>query len=303
MFTNNTIKASQLPVGLGLKVVRDFDFSFCGKLGLDLFKMLVPIEAERFLRSLEGDPSVIAVVCKQEMAGLIRPDLGLLISDNPRECLNEIQNYISRLEGFQWTDFDSKIDPSANIHPRAWVAEKNVIIGENVSIGPNAVVHPRTTIEDDVMVGACSVIGCDAFETNLTSDGLKSFGQSGGVILRKSARIFSNACVTRASYGGFTEIGEKSMIDNLVHIAHDCKIGRNVKVIACAEISGRVLIGDNSTIGMNATIVNGITIGHDCDVSIGAVVTQSLDSGRKVTGNFAIPHEKFLSNLRKSKDA
>jgi UDP-3-O-[3-hydroxymyristoyl] glucosamine N-acyltransferase len=302
MFTKKTIKASHLPSSLNLEVIRDFDFSYCGKLGLNLSKMLVQIESEKYLNVLESHSCVTGVVCRPEMVDLINQNLGLIVSANPRESLNNIQDYISLLSGFQWKDFDSKIDPLASIHPRAWVAEKNVIIGKNVNIGPNAVVYPRTIIEDDVRIGACSVIGCDAFENNLTDDGLKSFAQSGGVILRKSSRIFSNACLTRATYGGFTEIGEQSQIDNLVHIAHDCIVGRNVKVVACAEVSGRVSIGDNSTIGMNATILNGLTIGSNCDVSLGAVVTRDLDNGKKVTGNFAIPHKEFLSNLRRSKE-
>jgi UDP-3-O-[3-hydroxymyristoyl] glucosamine N-acyltransferase len=301
MFTGNKIKASRLPFNLHLNIKEDFEFSSCGKLGLSLPNMLVSIEAEKYLNALSDNPYVVGVVCRPEMANSIGKGVGVIISSKPRACLNEIQNHISQLSDFQWKTFKSIIDPQANIHPRAWVADEDVVIGKDVKIGPNVTVYPRTIIEDGVAVGAGSVVGCDAFEANLTDEGLKDFGQSGGVLLRKNSRLFSNVCVTRSAYGGFTEIGECSMLDNLVHIAHDCLIGRNVKLLACAEVSGRVIIGDGSTIGMNATILNGLTIGSNCDVSLGAVVVRDVDSGRKVTGNFAIPHNVFLTNLRRSK--
>ena len=301
MFTGRLIKASELDHDLRLEIVRDFEFSYCGKLGLSLPNMLVPIESEKYLRQLTAHSDVSGVVCTPDLVEGIEVDLGVIIAERPREKVNEIQDFIAQIKGFQWENFDSKIDPSANIHPRAWVADEDVVIGKNVTIEAGAAIYPRTIVEEDVIIGPNNAIGYDAFESNPTESGLRRFAQSGGVILRRSATLFSNLCVTRAAYGGFTEIGERSMIDNLVHIAHDCIIGKDVKIIACAELSGRVIVGDNSQIGMNATILNGITIGSSCDISLGAVVTKDVGSEQKVTGNFAIPHNDFLSQMRKMK--
>ena len=301
MFTNKSFNASELLRTLGLNLVRDFEFAHCGKLGLSLPNMLVPIESEKYLRQLSAHSDVSGVVCTPDLVDVIEADLGIITAVRPREKVNEIQDFIAQLTDFQWESFDSKIDSSANVHPRAWVADKDVVIGKNVTIEAGAVIYPRTIIEEGVVVGPNNAIGYDAFESNPTESGLRRFAQSGGVILRRSATLLSNVCVTRAAYGGFTEIGERSMLDNLVHVAHDCIIGKDVKITACAELSGRVIVGDNSQIGMNATILNGITIGSNCDISLGAVVTKDVGSEQKVTGNFAIPHRDFLSNLRKNK--
>ena len=303
MFTNKTIKASSLTNKLSLNVKIDFDFSFCGKIDLDLPNMLVPAESEKYVKDALSNPQIVGVVCLPELEDLVEKGLGIITSDNPRECLNDIQDHISTLKDFQWKDFKSKIDSSAVIHSTAWVAQENVIIGKDVKIGPNAVVCERSIIENDVKIGSGSIIGEDAFESNITKDGLKDFGQSGGVLLKKGSRLLANVTVAKSAYGGFTEIGENSYLDNLVHIAHDCILGKNVKFTACSITGGRVKVGDNTQIGLNATILNGLEIGKDCNVSLGAVVTKNIPDGQKVTGNFAINHNDFINNLRKTRES
>jgi len=298
MFTKNTIQASSISADLKLDLRTDFKFSYCGKISLNLPNMLVPIESKKYLDEMKENPHISGVICMPELVDEFNDQIGVIISSNPRECLNNIQSHVACIDNFQWKSFKSIIDDSSKIHPTAYISEQDVVIGKNVKIGPNSVVYPRSVIEDNVSIGACSVIGCDAFENNFGENGLKEFIQSGGVLLKNASRIFSNTCIVRATYGGFTEIGENSMVDNLVHIAHDAVIGKNVKVIACAEVSGRVNIGDNSTIGMNATVLNGISIGTGADVSLGAVVTRDVNDGQRVTGNFAIDHAVFISKLK-----
>ena len=84
-----------------------------------------------------------------------------------------------------------------------------------------------------------------------------------------------------------------------MHIAHDVKIGENTLVVACTLIGGRTKIGKNSYLGPNCTIKNGLNLGENSKVSMGAVVTKNVKDGEVVTGNFAIPHEQFIKNLKK----
>jgi len=65
-------------------------------------------------------------------------------------------------------------------------------------------------------------------------------------------------------------------------------------------ISGNCSIGENVFLGVGAVISNRITIGDGARVSLGSVVTKDVPAGQTVTGNFAVDHRKFLSNLRKS---
>ena len=73
------------------------------------------------------------------------------------------------------------------------------------------------------------------------------------------------------------------------------------KTIKASSLTGRLSL--NVKIGLNATILNGLEIGKDCNVSLGAVVTKNIPDGQKVTGNFAINHSDFINNLRKTRES
>ena len=75
-------------------------------------------------------------------------------------------------------------------------------------------------------------------------------------------------------------------IDNLVHIAHNCKIRRGAYVIACAEISGGVEIGKNAWVAPNASVRQQLIIGEESvigpdDVHIKAMVDGVLHPQRR----------------------
>jgi carbonic anhydrase/acetyltransferase-like protein (isoleucine patch superfamily) len=97
----------------------------------------------------------------------------------------------------------------------------------------------------------------------------------GRVRLRKDASIWFGA-VLRGD-NEWIEIGERSQIqDNAtlhtdpgfpMTIGSNCVIGHNVMLHGCA-------VGDNSLIGMSATLLNGSKIGNNSLVGAGAVVTE-----------------------------
>ncbi|MEG1408161.1 MAG: UDP-3-O-(3-hydroxymyristoyl)glucosamine N-acyltransferase, partial [Ruthenibacterium sp.] len=94
---------------------------------------------------------------------------------------------------------------------------------------------------------------------------------------------------------------ENTKLDNFVHIGHAAKIEKNVLIAAHACIGGRTVIMPNAWIGIGAIVRNGIRIGCGARVNMGAVVTKSVSDGQSVTGNFAIDHQKFMSNLKNIK--
>jgi UDP-3-O-[3-hydroxymyristoyl] glucosamine N-acyltransferase len=123
-------------------------------------------------------------------------------------------------------------------------------------------------------------------------------GHGGGVRLARGVEIQSNTCVDRALFGGFTEIGEDCLIDNLVHVAHNVRMGPRCRVAACAMVGGSVVLGEEVWIGPNASISSEITVGGRAFVTLGAVVTRDVGNGEHVSGNFAIDHTRFLAFLR-----
>jgi acetyltransferase-like isoleucine patch superfamily enzyme len=54
-----------------------------------------------------------------------------------------------------------------------------------------------------------------------------------------------------------------------------------------------VKIEDNVWIGMNALILKGVTIGENCVVAAGSVVTKNVEPNRVAAGNPAVVVKRF----------
>jgi len=291
---------STMLAGLPAHVVRDAEVTSFGPLTATAEGVLHYFSDPRFehqLTALAGSRAVLATPALEER---VPPDFGVATCDNPKELF--LKAYLAHGAAIETpAAFPSEIHPTARIHPRAVIAEQNARIGANACVGANAVIHERVTIEDDASVGANSVLGGDGFEVGVVDGRQIVVPHYGSVLVRRGAVIHTNVSVDWGLYGGCTEIGEGTVVDNLVHIAHNVRIGRNCQIIACVMLGGSTVIEDDARIGPNATVSNGLRIGRGARITLGAVVTRSVEDGGHVTGNFAIRHDQFMENLRKSR--
>ncbi|MBK7666197.1 MAG: hypothetical protein IPJ32_01965 [Sphingobacteriaceae bacterium] len=74
-------------------------------------------------------------------------------------------------------------------------------------------------------------------------------------------------------------------MDNLVHIAHNVKIGENSLIIANAMIGGSTIIGPGSWVGPSVSILNKVDIGKDCFLGMGTVVIRNTEESSVIVGN------------------
>lgn len=292
---------SEMLEGLPAEVVREAEVKGFGPLNMTGEGLLHWFGDARFAHQLTALSGNRAVLTTREAAPAVPEGFGLALCDNPKELF--LKAYRAHGEALEAAaPFPNEIHPSARIHPSAVIAEHSVRIGANVSIGANAVVHERVTIEDDVSLGANSVLGGDGFEVGVI-DGLQIVvPHYGATLIRRGATIQTNCSVDWGLYGGVTEIGEGTALDNLVHVAHNVRIGRNCQLIACVFVGGSTVIEDDARIGPNATVSNGLRIGKGARITIGAVVTRDVEDGGHVTGNFALPHGQFMANLKKARE-
>lgn len=298
VFTGNTTALSQFDGHFGLRVVRDCDFAYVGKVPSKLNARLVPCGARKHVNEAGASEGIAGIVTTEELAGEVPAQMGLAIADRPVSATLRIHERLLERKNFQWEDFASLIDETARIHPAAIVEPRNVVIGAHSIIGPGAVICERTIIGENCRIGPGVVIGCDAFEVDLESDPRRVLRQGGGVLLENHVEIEAKSTIVRATFGGFTRIGRETKLDCQIHVAHDCDIGERVRLAACAEISGRVTIGNDAFIGPNCSISNGLQIGENATVTIGSVVVRNVEAGQRVTGNFALPHVKWLSFIK-----
>jgi UDP-3-O-[3-hydroxymyristoyl] glucosamine N-acyltransferase len=177
-------------------------------------------------------------------------------------------------------------------------------IGDRVRIGENTVIHANVTVYDDVQIGARvvlhsgSVVGADGFGFTLTGNRYEKFPQIGTVEIGDDVEIGANSCIDRAALGA-TKIGEGTKLDNLVHVAHNCRIGKHVVVAAQTGFSGSVSVGDYAVIGGQAGFGENANVESKAIVGgkSGILPSQTIRAGEPVWGIPARPLRTHLTGL------
>jgi UDP-3-O-[3-hydroxymyristoyl] glucosamine N-acyltransferase len=188
------------------------------------------------------------------------------------------------------------IHPEAIIHPNtfidAFVRIGKCTIGEGTAIYGHCYLYDGVTIGKNVWIHAGTVIGADGFGYQRNEFGeLEKFPHIGGVVIEDNVEIGANTCIDRGGLGN-TIIREGSKIDNLVHIAHNVEVGKHSLVIASAMVGGSTKIGERAWIAPCAALLNGITVGNDSTIGMGAVVTKNVPDNEVWAGVPAKPIEK-----------
>jgi UDP-3-O-[3-hydroxymyristoyl] glucosamine N-acyltransferase len=178
------------------------------------------------------------------------------------------------------------------------------VIGDHVRMGHHCVLHPRVTLYHEVTLGnrvilhSGCVIGADGFGFVLASGAYQKFPQVGRVMIGDQVEIGANSCVDRAALG-VTSIGEGTKLDNLVHIAHNCRIGRHVVIAAQTGLSGGVIVDDYAVIGGQVGIGDKAHIESRAVLGSGSGVLTSkiVRAGHVMWGTPARPLREYLGQL------
>lgn len=178
------------------------------------------------------------------------------------------------------------------------------VVGDYVHIGRRCTLYPRVTLYHDVTLGnqvilhSGCVIGADGFGFILTGGVYEKFPQVGRVMIADHVEIGANSCVDRAALG-VTSIGEGAKLDNLVHIAHNCRIGRHVVIAAQTGLSGGVVVEDYAVIGGQVGIGDKARIESRAVLGSGSGVLTSkiVRAGQVMWGTPARPLKQYLEQL------
>ncbi|MGI4984296.1 MAG: UDP-3-O-(3-hydroxymyristoyl)glucosamine N-acyltransferase [Janthinobacterium lividum] len=215
------------------------------------------------------------------------------------------------------------VHPSAQVDPTATVAasatlgahvviEAGAVIGERVRIDANTVVGRGTRLGDDtrlypnvtvyhgcvlgqrVIVHSGAVIGGDGFgfapdfaddtRPDIEGEWVK-IPQVGGVRIGDDVEIGANTTIDRGAMSD-TVIAHAVKIDNLVQIAHNCRVGAYTVIAACAGIAGSTVIGRHCMIGGAVGIAGHVTLGDRVIVTAKSGVSKSLPRAGVYTSAF-----------------
>lgn len=284
-------------------VLKDCDFDNCYLIGKH---RNVESEVISFINSPKyvEPASVLNIggfICTGEVAeGLKQCNYlgGICVSPNPKSTFFKVHNYIATHKN-ENNDSASCIAKSAQIHPTAMIADKNVIIGEDVKIGANVVIKENTYIGKSSIVREGTIIGTPAFYYYGEENERTLVLSTGGVHIEDNVEIHCNCSIEKGVMGGNTYIGANTKIDNKALIGHDSKIGKNCTIAADATFAGGVQVGNSTFMGVSVTVSPNVIIGENVTVSAGSVVTKGVEPGIHVSGNFAIEHEKYIKFIKK----
>jgi UDP-3-O-[3-hydroxymyristoyl] glucosamine N-acyltransferase len=161
-------------------------------------------------------------------------------------------------------------------------------IGRDVTIGPAAVLYEDTIVGDRVIIHGGAVIGTNGFGYQQV-DGRHVLGpQLGYVEIGPDVEIGAGTTIDRGTYGP-TTIGDGTKIDNLVQIAHNCRIGRHNLICSQVGIAGSTTTGDYVVMGGQAGVRDHVHIGHRAMLSAMAGVTNDVPDGAAMMGIPATP--------------
>ncbi|HYK61356.1 MAG TPA: DapH/DapD/GlmU-related protein, partial [Bryobacteraceae bacterium] len=138
----------------------------------------------------------------------------------------------------------------------------------------------------------------DGFGFVLAGGAYEKFPQIGRVEIGDRVEIGANSCVDRAALG-VTSIGEGTKLDNMVHVGHNCRIGRHVVIAAQTGFSGGVVVEDYAVIGGQvgigdkARIESGAVLGSGS----GVLTSKIVRGGQVMWGTPARPLKEHLAQL------
>ena len=210
------------------------------------------------------------------------------------EAYNSILNFLYAHEDNDNFPDDFIFNNGSYISKYSFVSEnvkigRNCVIGRGVKIGSNSIIKDNVVIKNSiigkkVVIGDNTTIGSTGFGFDFKRRGsLHLNPQIGIVYIDDNCHIGASCTIDRGKID-FTFIGKNSMIDNLVHLAHNVILSENACIAAQTGISGSVNIGPNVTIGGQVGIAGHLCIGKNVIIAAKSGVTKNIGDKSIVAG-------------------
>ena len=180
------------------------------------------------------------------------------------------------------------------IDPNTVYFSKDTIIGKNVTIEPFVVIGSKVKIKNNVKILSFSHIEGVVINENVSVGPfcrlrpgtiLEKNSKIGNFVEVKKSKIKKNSKVSHLSYIGDTIIGNSTNI--------------GAGTITCnydGIKKSKTVIGDNSFVGSNSSLVAPVKIGKNSTIGAGSVITQNVKDG-----NLALTRSAQLQSKYKRK--
>lgn len=303
---NKTITAAKLAELIGAELSGDGSVVIRGvnTIAAAGGEELTFLSSEKALSELR-ESSAGAVIVKERVEGVGAVQL---VAGNVDEALIKALRYFADEVAFEpGVHATAEIDGSANIDENVYIGPgvcigpgadiaggvhigPNCCIGRDTTIGAGTVLDANVTVYHGCSIGskcviqASSVIGSVGFGYSFIDNSHQLIPHTGGVVIEDCVDIAACVCIDRAKFGN-TVIGAGTKIDNLVHIAHNVKVGRLCLIAGQVGIAGSTEIGDGSVFGGQAGMADNIKIGTRVMCGAQAGIMSNIEDGAKIVGS------------------
>ena len=194
----------------------------------------------------------------------------------------------------------------------------HVSIAEYVTLGCDALIlqgvriGARVTIGNRFIAPPGAVIGADGFsfvtpeksgveqirETlgtrdEITAQSWTRIHSLGAVEIGDDVEIGANAAIDRGTIRN-TTLGSGTKLDNLVHVGHNVRIGRDCLICGQAGIAGSAKIGDRVVLGGQCGVSDNIFVGDDVIAGGATKILTNVPAGRVLLGYPAMKMETHV---------
>jgi UDP-3-O-[3-hydroxymyristoyl] glucosamine N-acyltransferase len=187
-------------------------------------------------------------------------------------------------------DDDVQIGARSIIHSGAHVMA-GCVIGDDVTIFPGAVLYENTRVGHRSIIHSGAILGAYGFGYKLTDNRHVLSAQLGYVELGTDVEVGAGSTIDRGTYGA-TVIGDGTKIDNLVMIAHNCRLGKHNLICSQVGVAGSTTTGDYVVMAGQVGVRDHVHIGTGAVLGAKCGVTSDVRDGVHMLGSPAVPERE-----------
>ena len=272
------------------------------------------LENRRYLREFRSTRAGACIV-HARLVGEAPPGLSLVLSADPYRAFAQVAAaFHPEPASTGIVDARAVLCDGAALAAMVEVGPGAVIgsgaeIGEGTLIGPNSVIGPGVRIGRQCRIGANVTIshaligdrvrilpgvriGQDGFGYAMGPQGHAKVPQLGRVLIEDGVEIGANTAIDRGTLGD-TVIGAGSVIDNLVQIAHNVRLGPGCVIVSQSGISGSTRLDGFVVVAGQAGLAGHLHIGAGARIAAKSGVHRDIAAGETVGGYPAVPIREF----------
>lgn len=178
----------------------------------------------------------------------------------------------------------AKVGKNCRILPGVYIGGE-VEIGDNCYIGLGTKLVGEIHMGNNVIIRENSVIGADGLSTDRDENGRAlTMPQFGGVIIEDDVQIGALTVIGRGAIDN-TVLKRGSKVDNSTFISHNVVLGEDTFVVGESIMFGSSSTGKQVLVSGNSTIRDGRHIGDKAVIGMGSVVVKNVENEAIVKGN------------------